>query len=158
MRNTLLWLMMLSVAAAGCGTIYDYWPAQFPKDTKDYAGFEPNSWYYPSLGLLRQLREQCITKNITVQSDLAFQMNLDKALYARALDQANINIKAAEAERAQIVGTIQNPGWLLSFLLPAAGALAGRSITQLTHYSESELQTELNKQKTALSGKTENPA
>jgi hypothetical protein len=147
MRKTALFLMVMMVSVAGCSYLYDYWPAQIPTDTKNYAVFEPNGFYWPGIGTLKTLREECITKNILNQSDLAQKMSLDKALYERALGQANINITQAENERAQIVGTIQNPGWLLSFLLPATGAFAGRAITKLTHYSESELKTELEKAK-----------
>ena len=154
MRNTVLALMVIVVSVAGCSYLYDLWPAQIPKDTKTYAAVEPNQIGWPGIGKLKELREQCITKNIIVQSDLSQQMSLDKALYARAVDQANINIQQAEAERQQIVGTIQNPGWLLSFLLPATGALAGRAITKLTHYSEAELQAEITK---ANGATTKNP-
>lgn len=145
MRNTVLTLMVLVVSVAGCSFIYDFWPAQIPRDTKAYADNEPNKTIWPTIGTLKELREQCITKNIITQSDLSEKMSLDKALYGRAIAQANINIEQAEIERAQIVGTLQNPGWLLSFLLPATGALAGRAITKLTHYSEAELQTEIAK-------------
>jgi hypothetical protein len=145
MKNTVLILMVLIVSVAGCSYLYDLWPAQIPRDTKTYADVEPNQIGWAGIGKLKELREQCITKNIMVQSDLTQQMSLDKALYGRAIDQANINISQAEIERQQIVGTIQNPGWLLSFLLPAVGGLAGRAITKLTHYSEAELQTEIAK-------------
>jgi hypothetical protein len=145
MRNTVLILMILIVSMAGCSYLYDLWPSQIPMDTKTYATIEPNQIGWPGIGRLKELRELCITKNIIVQSGLTQQMSLDKALYGRAIDQANINIQTAEAERQQIVGTIQNPGWLLSFLLPATGALAGRAITKLTHYSEAELKTEIAK-------------
>jgi hypothetical protein len=143
MRNAVLILMILVVSVAGCSALYDLWPAQIPKDVKTYSGVEPNSIGWSGIGKLKELREHCITKNIITQSDLSQQMSLDKALYGRAIEQANINIQQAEEERAQIVGTIQNPGWLLSFLLPTVGALAGRSLTQLTHYSEAELQQKL---------------
>jgi hypothetical protein len=145
MRNTVLALMIILVSVAGCSFLYDLWPTKIPKDTKAYADNEPNKTIWPTIGTLKELREQCITKNIIVQSDLSEKMSLDKALYGRAIVQANINIEQAEIERAQIVGTLQNPGWLLSFLLPATGALAGRAITKLTHYSEEELQTEIAK-------------
>lgn len=137
--------MVLMVSLAGCSFLYDLWPIKIPADTKTYADNELNKITWPTIGTLKDLREQCITKNITNQTDLAYQMSLDKSLYARAIDQANINIQQAEIERQQIVGTIQNPGWLLSFLLPTVGALAGREITKLTHYSEAELQTEIDK-------------
>jgi hypothetical protein len=145
MKKTALILMIFIVSIAGCSYVYDLWPAQIPKDAQVYSGFEPNSVAWTSIGTLKTIRDECITKNIIVQSGLAQQMNLDKLLYARAIDQANINIAEAQSERAQIVGTIQSPGWLLSFLLPAVGALAGRSITQLTHYSEAELKSEIEK-------------
>lgn len=144
-RTILTYIMIFTVALAGCQAIYDQWPTAFPKDAIDYAGAEPNNIGWPAVRKLKDLREQCITKNIITQSNLAQQMSLDQALYSRAIDQANLNIQIAEAERQQIVGTIQSPGWLLSFLLPAAGGLAGRAITQLTHYSEAELQAELKK-------------
>jgi len=143
----------LLVSVAGCTAIYDYWPAQIPKDTREYADVEPNKVGWPGIGKLKSLREQCITKSIIVQSDLEQKMSLDKALYGRAIDQANINIQQAELERQQIVGTIQNPGWLLSFLLPTAGAFAGREITKLTHYSETELNAEIDKAKNAGTAK-----
>jgi hypothetical protein len=154
MRNTALILMVLLVSVAGCSFLYDLWPAQIPKDVQTYSGIEPNDIGWPGIGKLKELREHCITKNIIIQSNLAQQMTLDKALYGRAIEQANINIQQAEEERAQIVGTIQNPGWLLSFLLPTVGALAGRSLTQLTHYSEAELQQKLSERASSATEKT----
>jgi hypothetical protein len=145
MKNLTLSCFIIIVSLAGCSYVYDFWPANIPQDTKTYADIDPNSNFWPGIGTLKELREKCITKNITTQSELIQQMNLDKALYGRAIDQANINIEHAELERQQIVGTIQNPGWLLSFLLPATGAFAGRAITKLTHYSEQELKAELEK-------------
>ena len=145
MRNTVTVLMVLLVAIAGCSYLYDKWPAQIPKDTREYIDLEPNQVGWESIGKLKEFREECITKHLFTQSDLNQQINLDNIMSGRAIDQATINIQTSEAERQQIVGTIQNPGWLLSFLLPAAGGLAGRAITKLTHYSEDELKQELEK-------------
>ena len=143
MKNVTLTLVIVLLSITGCTAIYDLWPAQIPKDTESYSGIEPNSIGWAGIGKLKNLREICITKNIITQSDLAQKMNLDKALYTRAIEQANINITNAELERNQIVGTLNNPGWLLSLLLPAAGVFTGRAVTKLTHYSETELQNKI---------------
>lgn len=148
MKTTTLIVSTLLLTMAGCSFLYDMWPASIPKDTQNYSGIEPNLVGWQNIGKLKMFRESCITKNIITQTNLATQMSLDKALYGRAIEQANFNITTAEAERNQIVGTLNNPGWLLSLLLPAAGAFTGRAITQLTHYSETELQAKLKDVKT----------
>jgi hypothetical protein len=142
-KITILILITLLAFMAGCSFINDLWPAQIPKDTRIYSNTEPNQIGWHCIGKLKELKEECITKNIVTQTNLATQMSLDKSLYSRAIEQANFNITTAEAERNQIVGTISNPGWLLSLILPAAGAFVGRAATQLTHYSETELQAKL---------------
>jgi hypothetical protein len=143
MKNLLLIALITIVSLIGCSSIYDLWPTYVPASTKLYANKDqrPNKW--PCISTLKRLREECITKNIITQTNLANQMYLDKALYGQAIEQANLNIQQAELERAQVIGTIQSPGWLLSFLLPAVGGLAGSTITKLTHYSEDELQQKL---------------
>jgi len=143
MKTTTLTISTLLLIIAGCSFFNDLWPAQIPKDTQNYSSIEPNQIGWQSIGKVKELREICITKNIITQTNLATQMSLDKSLYGRAIEQANFNITTAEAERSQIVGTLNNPGWLLSLLLPAAGILSGRALTQLTHYSETELQAKL---------------
>lgn len=142
-NRIILSAVIICVSLAGCQALYDMWPCSIPRDTKNYTREEPNGFLWPTIAEAKELRENCITKNITTQIDLRAAMEKDSALYARAIDQANFNITTAENEREQIIGTLQNPGWLLSFLLPASGALAGRTITKLTHYSEEELQKKL---------------
>lgn len=143
MKTLIITLTLVLIGLAGCTALYDLWPAQTPKDTMAYVNIEPNEIKWQSIGKLKEIREECITKNIVTQAMFLSRMQIDKLLYARAIDQANINITSAENERNQIVGTINNPGWLLSLLLPIGGGFLGRAVTQLTHYSESELQSKI---------------
>lgn len=143
MRHVITLIVVLLVSIVGCSYVYDLWPVRIPSDTTTYLKIDPNSIGWPSIAKLRELREKTITQNIFFQSNLAYQMDLDKKLYDRAIDQANFNISQAEQERQTIVGTIQNPGWLLSFLLPTMGAVAARGVSRLQWYTEAELQQKI---------------
>jgi hypothetical protein len=143
MQKLIFYLIVFFVFFAGCSFVYDLWPVQIPDDVLSYLTIDRNSVGWPSIGKLRSLREKVISKNILVQTDLVYRMDLDKKLYDRAIDQANFNITQAEQERMSMVGTIQNPGWLLSFLLPAAGVSAGLGIGRLKWYTEDELKSKI---------------
>ena len=124
--------------AAGCSMLYDLYPCAVPRDTATYTDQDPDRLGWQSIGKLKELAEASTTKNITVQLDLADRMALDKALYDRAISQANINIQSAQAERQQLIGTVQNPGWLMTLLLGGGFASAGGLLTKLTHYTQAE--------------------
>jgi hypothetical protein len=121
LKIALIPIMFLILFSAGCSILFDLWPTPIPKDTAEYIDKEPNQIIWPSIGVLKEFGEQAITKNITKQLDLAYQMNVDKAKYDRAVQQANINIQNAESERKEMIGTIGNPGWLLGLLLGGTG-------------------------------------
>jgi len=131
----------------GCSFFYDLYPAKLPQGSMSYVPKDPNLVSWPCIGKVKELREEVISKHVLTQAELSYLISKDNTLYARALDQVTINIAAAEAERQKVIGTMEQPGYLLGILLPLVGGLAGRFITTLTHYSEQELQTEIVKAK-----------
>ena len=138
-----IFAVIVLLAAAGCRIANDLYPTHIPRDTLAYVGEDPNDAGIGTVGRLRGLREEVITKHIVEQSNLAHDMEIDKALYGRAIEQANLNIEIAEAERATTIGTIQSPGWLLSLILGGTGFgayFAGYRTQRKEDYTEAEVQ------------------
>lgn len=146
MTKKLLFIVAIAlVIIAGCNGMYDMWPTSAPEDLVEYSEADPNvvSKPWPTLGTVKNLREKAITKHIIAQIDLKHEMEKDTAKYGRAIEQADINITTAQEERAAMVGSIQNPGWLLGALLAATGAGAyfvGYRTQRPEDYNESEHQ------------------
>jgi hypothetical protein len=149
MKN-LMFLSILSfvIIITGCNLFYDYYPATVSKDALGYVGKEPNAVGWQSIAKAKSIREEVLTKHVTTQLDYQHSISKDSALYDRAIEQTNINIQRAEAERQKVIGTIEQPGWLLGLLLPAIGGLGGSFLTKLTYYSEQEYQAGIAKAKT----------
>jgi hypothetical protein len=120
MKRALLIITIALVISSGCAMLYDQWPAKHPQDTKNYVGEDPNG-LYPTLGQLKDMREAAITKHILSQIDHKHEMEKDKASYGRAIEQANLYIASAVKERQEMIGTIQNPGWLMGALIGLTG-------------------------------------
>jgi hypothetical protein len=150
MKNLMvLSILSLVIIITGCSLFYDYYPATVSKDALGYVGKDPNSLGWQCVAKAKEVREEVLTKHVTAQLDYQHLISKDSALYDRAIEQTNINIQRAEAERAKVIGTIEQPGWLLGLLLPVIGGLGGRFLTTLTHYSEQEYQAGIAKAKSA---------
>lgn len=132
-------LAVIALLIAGCSMITRLSPAKIPKELTTYTGKELKPKEWQSVGLLEDLKGEAIIKNIVTQLDCKAIMEKDAATFTVAIHQANINLEEARNEWNTAVGTVTNPGWLLSFLIGAGGLLGGRILTKLTHYSEEEV-------------------
>jgi hypothetical protein len=106
--------------ASGCQILYDWWPVKLPPDLATYTETGPNKGW-TNIGGLQKLKDKAVTKHVIEQLDLKSKMDNDKALYERAIEQANINIQQAIAERSAMIGTLESPGWLLGLGLGITG-------------------------------------
>lgn len=147
MKNFSLYLLVTIMIVTGCSYLYDYYPAKLPKDALHYIGRDPNSIKWPCIGIVKDVQTEVGSKHVYTQAELNLLMNKDNTLYARAAEQISFSLSYAESERQKLIGTVEQPGYLLGMLLPIIGGFAGRYLTTLTHYSEQELQTEVNKAK-----------
>lgn len=138
---------LISFISVGCVNLADYWPVDVPQDALNYIGKDPNEFgLLQTMGEVKAVREAVITKHIVTQIDFGHEMEKDKALYGRAIEQANLNVRMGEAERERIIGTIENPGWLTSIILGASGFglyFAGYKKKRPGDYDEQELEAEL---------------
>jgi hypothetical protein len=146
----LVTLTILIILASSCAMLYDKWPAKIPADNIGYLDKDPNTvgkpW--PSLGELKDLKEEAVTHHILTQIDLKYAMEKDKAHYDRAIQQADMNIQIAEQERASTIGTIQNPGWLMGALIGLTGLgayLTGARTQRPEDWTEAEHQEAIKK-------------
>lgn len=145
-KNVLIVLVIVALAITGCTALYDMWPTKTPRDTTRYVGQDPNYAVdpvtgYPTLGRLKEIKEEVITKHIMTQMDYKHELEKDDVGYGRAIDRANFSIQQAEAERQNLVGTAQNPGLLLGALLATTGVgtyLIGTRKQRPEDYNEQE--------------------
>lgn len=128
-KKILLCVAVLLLIGAGCQIASDtFWPVAKAKQAKIYVGEDPNG--IQTLGQAKATRQAVIMKHITTQLDAKHVMEKDKAIYKVAIEQANINIEAALAEKESMIGTVQSPGWLTSMVLGGSGFglyLAGKT-------------------------------
>jgi len=153
------WKVILSVViifviglAAGCSMMNDFWPAKVSPQAIRFAGQDPNNypWWSNNIGKVKDLRGDVIDKYISEQLLLDYQLKLNKEKYQQAIEFLDLSIKAAEADRAAAIGTIQQPGWLLAgllTLLPVGSYLAGWKTQRPQDYNETEMQLEIAKAK-----------
>lgn len=122
-KKLALVITVVLIISAGCSQLYDMWPARHPADTTSYLGKDPNETGkpWPTVGELKDMKEEAITKHILAQMDLKHEMEKDEAMYSRAIESATMNITSAERERQEMVGTLSNPGWLMGALIGVTG-------------------------------------
>jgi hypothetical protein len=130
---------------SGCQLLYDLWPAKISKTAFTYTGRDPNETcaLFQNVGLAKELRAEASDVYITSQLDLEYRANLNKEKYKLVTDFLDTSIAAAESERMSIVGTLQQPGWLLSgllSLLPVGTFALGYRTQRPEDYNESEVQ------------------
>jgi hypothetical protein len=154
--KVILSLMLVSAVmfAAGCQFLYDFYPAQISPLALKYAGRDPNSisWYEKNLHTAQEVRNEVIDVYIGESLRLEYLANLNKEKYQQVLGVLDLSIKQAQADRQAILGTIDQPGWLLTgllTLLPIGSYIAGWRTLWPSHYTEDEVKAEIAKAKTA---------
>ena len=122
-KKILLGVVVLLLVITGCQLTGDmFWPVKKAAQAEIYAGEDPNkATGIQSLGAAKDTRQRVIVKHINKQLEAKHEMETDKANYEVAIEQVDINIGTAEAEKARMIGTIENPGWLTSLLLGGSG-------------------------------------
>lgn len=159
MKRTLIAIVVLSsMIVAGCQVVSNFYPTEISPTAAKYAGRDPNSikWYDNTLRTAKRIKEEAINKHIGEQLNLDFKMRMDQEKYQQALEIIDRDIAAAEAERDQLLGTLQNPGWLLMglmTLLPIGSYVAGWRTLWPSHYTQQEVDAEIAKAK-SQAGKT----
>jgi hypothetical protein len=136
-------LVVMVCTVTGCMMVYDLYPAKIPRSVVNYVGQEPNTILWPNIGTLKDYEMAAVSLNLTNQFDFQTQMNRDQLLFTDALKQVKINLSQAEAERAELIGTVSNPGWLLMLLLGTTGVggyIAGYKKQRPEDYTEAEHQ------------------
>jgi len=153
------WKVILSVIvvgavvfATGCQFAYDFWPADISPLAVKYAGREPNSvkWYDKNLHTAGELKNEVIDIYIGEQLRLDYLANLNKEKYQQVIGILDLSIKQAEQDRMALIGTLDQPGWLLTgllTLLPVGSYVAGWRTLWPSHYTEQEVQAEIAKAK-----------
>ena len=135
----LISLSVIVLAIGGCSLVERLSPATIPTELTTYVQVNPNDIKWSCIGKLEDLRGIAINKNVNTQLDYKALMDKDEANFKLAIEQANLNLTAAKAEWDLAVGTLNNSGWVISALIGAGGLIGGKLMTQLTHYSESEV-------------------
>lgn len=138
-------LIITILIISGCQMIYDFWPAKISKTAIIYTHHDPNEYNLlnKNVAAAKELRSEASDVYITSQLELKYRADLDKEHYKLAADFLDLSIAQAEQERISAVGTLQQPGWLLSGLLtmlPVGTYLAGYRTKRPEDYSEDELQ------------------
>jgi hypothetical protein len=138
--------------AAGCQFLYDFWPAEISPLAVKYAGRDANSiaWYEKNLHTANELKSEVIDVYIGESLKIEYQANLNKEKYQQVLGLLDVSIKQAEADRQTLIGTIEQPGWLLAgllTLLPVGSYVAGWRTLWPSHYTEEEVKAEIAKAK-----------
>lgn len=145
-------LMIVAIAlllASGCQLAYDMWPMGKSVALEDYNQASTKGGL-TVIATEKTEIEKAVIKHIKEQIGLKSEMELDKARYARAIEQANFNIEKAETDRQAMIGTIDNPGWLLGLVLGGTGFgayFAGYRKQRPEDWTEKEHQEEILKVK-----------
>lgn len=131
-RKILLCVAVLLLIGAGCQLVSEsLWPTKKTVQAKIYLGEDPNTAAgFETLRESKDTRQAVIVKHINAQLKAKHEMERDEANYKVAIEQANINIGTAEAEKATMIGTVESPGWLTSMVLGGSGFglyLAGKT-------------------------------
>ena len=145
-------IIMSVVLVTGCQFAYDFWPAEISPLAVKYAGRDANSicWYEKNLHTANELKSQVIDVYIGESLKLEYLANLNKEKYQQVLGLLDVSIRQAESDRQTMIGTIEQPGWLLAgllTLLPVGSYVAGWRTLWPNHYTEQEVQAEIAKAK-----------
>ncbi len=147
------WKAILSVViitavvfTTGCQLLYDLWPADISPLAVRYVGQDPNNinLFNSNIHTARNLRNEIIDTYTGEQLRLDYLANLNKEKYQQVIGLLDLSIKQAQADRMAAIGTLQQPGWLLTgllTLLPVGTYVAGWRTLWPSHYTEEEVQT-----------------
>ena len=149
------------VFATGCQFIYDFWPADISPLAVKYVGKDPNgiNLLNSNIHTARNLRNEIVDIYTGEQLRLNYLANLNKEKYQQVIGLLDLSIRQAEQDRMTAIGTIQQPGWLLTgllTLLPVGSYIAGWRTLWPAHYTEEEVQAEIVKAKTEAQVKNDN--
>lgn len=146
-KNLLLVIALILLVISGCAYLNNLWPTEANRAGLKYLDKDPNTPLLMTLGKVKELRSEIVQKHIVTQLGLKYQISLDKANHDSAME-IDRNIEVAEAERLKMIGTIENPGWLMSILLGASGLglyFTGKREQRPEDYNEAEMQVEVEK-------------
>jgi hypothetical protein len=143
------------LSVSGCQLLYDFWPAKVSKTSLEYTHRDPNrySWINENVRLAKAVRAESSDVYISSQLELEYRANLNKERYKLVTDFLDTSISQAESERSSMIGTLQQPGWMLAgllSLLPVGTYLAGYRTQRPEDYTEIEVQkllSDVNSQK-----------
>ena len=138
-------LIVTIMLVSGCQMLYDFWPARISKTAIEYTRHDPNEFNLlnKTVAKAKELRSEASDVYITSQLELKYRADLDKEHYKLTADFLDMLIAQAEQERMSAIGTLQQPGWLLSGLLtmlPIGTYLAGYRTQRPEDYTEAEVQ------------------
>lgn len=130
---------------SGCSVVYDMWPCRISKTTAQYTHNDPNKLnvFNSNVGKAKELRAESSDIYISSQLELEYRANLNKEKYKLVTDFLDTSIVQAEAERSAMIGTLNQPGWMLAgllSLLPVGSYLYGASKPRPEDYTEAEVQ------------------
>lgn len=160
------WKIVLSIIivasvvfVTGCQFLYDFWPADISSLAVKYAGRDPNSinLLNSNLRTAKNLRNEIVDTYTGEQLRLDYLANLNKEKYQQVIGILDQAIAQAQQERQAAIGTLENPGWLLTgllTLLPVGTYVAGWRTLWPSHYSEEEVQQLLANAKTDAQANT----
>lgn len=151
-RKILLCVAVLLLIGAGCQLVSEsFWLTKKTVQAKIYLGEDPNTAAgFETLRESKDTKQAVIVKHVNAQLKAKHEMEKDKANYKIAIEQANINIGTAEAEKAAMIGTVESPGWLTSAVLGGSGFglyFAGKSKKRTGDFNPQEHQAEVTKAK-----------
>jgi hypothetical protein len=138
-------LIVTILLVSGCQMLYDFWPAKISKTAIEYTHHEPNQYnlFNKTVATAKELRSEASDVYITSQLELKYKADLDKERYKLTADFLDLSIAQAEQERMFAIGSLQQPGWLLSGLLtmlPVGTFLVGYRTQRPEDYTEDEVQ------------------
>ena len=90
------------------------------------------------LGTVKQDKTNADLMHIKVQQDLQSQLNIDNSTYAVVTETLNSNIKDSQTAYNEIIGTWQQPGWLLAIGLTALSGYGVNLANKNSMYTEDE--------------------
>jgi len=152
-KKTLIAIFVASLLIfSGCQVLSNLWPTPVSDQALRYIGTEPNSvcFYKKNLGFATNVKQTALDLYISTEEELLYRSNLNKERYRIAMAYLDLSIQQAKSEQTSMIGTLNQPGWLLSSLialLPVGTYLAGYNTQRPQDYSESEMQAKISENK-----------
>jgi hypothetical protein len=145
-KKNLLWVVViLLLVISGCSIFNDMWPVRKSKVARKYVGKDTEGCPITTLAEEKEVRTEVVQKHVLTQLELKYQVSVDKANYDTAMEIDN-NITIAETERDKLIGTVEEPGYLMALLLSATGLGlygVGKRTQRPEDYNEAEMKAEV---------------